>query len=73
MVSTACLMKTFDMYKCTVADIRLIQCKDLKYKCITPYSSVNGGDYGHMLELFMVVDFPNGKELYSNKGIISLL
>lgn len=66
-------MKTFDMYKCTIADIRLVQCKDLKYKCVTPYSSTNGGDYGHMLELFMVVDFPNGIASYNCSGIIIII
>lgn len=60
-------MKQFDMYKCTVAEVRLVQCKNLRYKCVTPYSSTNGGDYAHMLELFMVVDFPNGLT-YDSKG-----
>lgn len=66
-------MKEFDMYKCTVAEVRLVQCKDLKFKCVTPYSSTNGGDYAHMLELFMVVDFPNGQKLYDKEGICIII
>lgn len=58
------------MYKCTMDETRHVKCKDLKLKCTTPYSSSNGGDFGHMLELFMVVDFPNGIELAEKNGIL---
>lgn len=71
-VSTACELKEFNMYKCTIPEVRHVKCKDMKVTCITPFTSANGGDYAHMLELFMVVDFPNGKfgqHLFKNKGI----
>lgn len=61
------------MLKCTVAEVRLVQCKNLRFKCVTPYSSTNGGDYAHMLELFMVVDFPNGQAVYNKNGIIIII
>lgn len=69
MVSTAAIVKEFDMYKCTIPEARYVQCKDLKLKCSTPYTSAKGGDYAQMLELFMVVDFPNGKQLSVDEGI----
>lgn len=56
------------MYNCTIEEVRLVQCKDLKLKCITPFTSANGGDYAHMLELFMVVDFPDGQNVNNVKG-----
>lgn len=65
-MSYACLMKKFDMYKCTIAETRHVECKDLKFKCFVNYPKASGRGYGHMLELFMVVDFPNGE----NNGII---
>lgn len=61
------------MHSCTIAEVRHIENKDLKFDCITPFTSANGGDYAHMLELFMIVDFPNGQELLNNKGILFLL
>lgn len=57
------------MYKCTISEARYVQCKDLKLKCSTPYTSARGGDYAQMLELFMVVDFPNGQILKEGEGI----
>jgi len=56
------------MYKCTIEEVRHVHSKDLVLECITPYTSANGGDYAHMLELFMVVDFPNGQEIDDDKG-----
>lgn len=56
------------MLSCTIAEVRHVEVRNLKFKCITPFTSANGGDYAHMLELFMIVDFPNGKELLNNKG-----
>lgn len=67
-MSTPCLIAEFDMTICTLDEVRYVVCKDLKVKCTTPNSSANGGDYAHMLELFMVVDFPNGKD--DDKGIL---
>lgn len=49
------------MHKCTIAEVRCIQTKDLKFKCIAPFGNSQGRDYAHMLELFMEVNFPNGK------------
>lgn len=60
-MSDACLIKEFDMHKCTIDEVRYVHCKDLKLNCIIPFTSANGGDYAHMLELFMKVEFPNGK------------
>lgn len=57
-MSYACLMKKFDMHECTIADTRHVECKDLTFKCFVNYSKITGTGYGHMLELFMVVDFP---------------
>ncbi|XP_060847189.1 protein arginine N-methyltransferase 1-like [Rhopalosiphum padi] len=71
-VSNACLIKKFDMYKCTISEVRHVHCKDLKLECSTPYSSANGGDYAHMLELFMVVDFPNGQTIVDDKDDIQI-
>lgn len=68
-MSYACLMKTFDMHKCTIADTRHVECKDLTFKCFVNYSKITGTGYGHMLELFMVVDFPNGE----TTGILFIL
>ncbi|XP_060858397.1 uncharacterized protein LOC132935795 [Metopolophium dirhodum] len=62
-VSNACLIKKFDMNKCTIDEVRHVHSKDLILECTTPYTSANGGDYAHMLELFMVVDFPNGQKI----------
>ncbi|XP_027840234.2 uncharacterized protein LOC114121922 [Aphis gossypii] len=71
-VSNACLIKKFDMYKCTINEVRHVHCKDLKLECSTPYSSANGGDYAHMLELFMVVDFPNGQTNVNEKDDLQI-
>lgn len=59
------------MLSCTIAEVRHVEKRNLKFECITPFTSANGGDYAHMLELFMIVDFPNGQEL-NNKGILFL-
>lgn len=59
-VSNVRQMKEFDMYKCTIDDVRHVHCKNIKFKCVMPFTSTNWGDYAHMLELFMVVDFPDG-------------
>jgi len=56
------------MYKCTIDEVRHVHSKNLILECTTPYSSANGGDYAHMLELFMVVDFPNGQKIVDDKG-----
>jgi len=64
------VIKEFDMNTCTIAEARHVQCNDLIFKCITPDSNINGGDYAHMIELFMKVDFPC-KQL-NNNGIYSL-
>lgn len=71
-VSNACLIKKFDMYKCTINEVRHVHCKDLQLECSTPYSSANGGDYAHMLELFMVVDFPNGQTIVNEKDDLQI-
>ncbi|VVC44125.1 Protein arginine N-methyltransferase,S-adenosyl-L-methionine-dependent methyltransferase [Cinara cedri] len=63
-VSNTCLIKEFNMYKCNITEAQHLECKDLKLRCSTPYASANSGDFGHMLEIFMVVDFPNGHENY---------
>lgn len=62
-MSNVCSIKVFDMYKCTIDDVRHVQCRNLKFKCIMPLMSANWGDYAHMLELFMVVEFPDGVKL----------
>lgn len=72
-MSTPCLITEFDMTTCTLDEVRHVVCKELKVKCITPNSSANGGDYAHMLELFMVVDFPNGKAMLDDQGILFLI
>lgn len=59
-VSNVRPLKEFDMYKCTIDDVRYVHCKNIKFKCVMPFMSTNWGDYAHMLELFMVVDFPDG-------------
>lgn len=56
------------MYKCTIDEVRHVHSKDLILECTTPYTSANGGDYAHMLELFMVVDFPNGQKIVDDNG-----
>jgi len=66
-VSNACLIKKFDMNKCTIDEVRHVHSRDLILECTTPYTSANGGDYAHMLELFMVVDFPNGQNIDDGK------
>lgn len=69
-MSTACELKEFNMYTCTVLETRNVVCKNVKVICTTPFTSAHGGDYAHMLEFFMVVDFPNGKfgqHLYKNE------
>lgn len=71
-VSNACLIKKFDMYKCTIKEVRHVHCKNLMLECTTPYSSANGGDYAHMLELFMVVDFPNGQKIVDDKDDLQI-
>ncbi|XP_025196022.1 probable protein arginine N-methyltransferase 1.2 [Melanaphis sacchari] len=71
-VSNACLIKKFDMYKCTINEVRYVHSKDLSLKCSTPYTSANGGDYAHMLELFMVVDFPNGQTIVDDKDDLQI-
>lgn len=68
-MSSPCLVKKFDMYKCTIAEARHVQSNNMKLVCSTPYTSPNGGDYAHMLELFMVVDFPDEHGLFTNKGV----
>lgn len=68
-MSSTGLIKTFDMYKCTIDETRYVQCTDLKLECIIPYAT-NKGEYAHMLELFMIVDFPNGQDSLDNNGII---
>lgn len=65
-MSTPGLIKSFNMYECTIDEVRYVQCKDLKLKCSTPFTSANGGDYAHMLELFMVVEFPDGENIYDS-------
>lgn len=60
------------MHKCTIDETRFVHSKNLKFECSTPYSSANGGDYAHMLELFMVVDFPNGQNIVNRKGNLLL-
>lgn len=57
------------MQTCTIDEVRFVQCNNVTLKCLTPYSSTNGGDYAHMLEFFMVVDFPNGQGLNNNQNI----
>jgi len=56
-------------------EVRHVHTKDLILECTTPNTSANGGDYAHMLELFMVVDFPNGQKIVDDKGnfFISIL
>jgi len=60
------------MYKCTIAEVRHVQCKDIEMECSTPYASARGGDYAHMLEMFMVVDFPNNPNSTNNEGYFVL-
>lgn len=58
------------MHKCTIEEVRHVHCENLKFKCVTPLTSANGGGYAHIIELFMVVDFPNGhKTMDVNNGI----
>lgn len=61
------------MYTCTINEVQYLECKNLKLDCNTPYTSANGGDYGHMLEIFMIVDFPNGYDMCKNNGIFFFL
>lgn len=61
------------MLKCSIEDLRYVQSKNITLHCITPFTSSNGGEYGHMLEMFMVVDFPNGHSKYKNKFIFLTL
>lgn len=61
------------MYKCTINDARYLECTNLKLKCSTPYATAYGGDYGHMFEIFMVVDFPNGYEMNQTNGIFFII
>lgn len=51
------------MHECTINDVRHVQCEELKLVCATPFTSANGGDYAHIIELFMVVDFPDGQKV----------
>lgn len=55
------------MKTCTIGDVRHVHCKDLIFKCVAHNMKYSGGEYGHMIELFMRVDFPC-KQL-NNNGI----
>lgn len=56
----------FDMHKCTINDVRHVHCNELTFECASPFTGANGGDYAHIIELFMVVDFPDGQKVKGN-------